>query len=124
MGFCQDRSYMTVWSVEPSATGKTTKVRLSSSKKNKQTGEYEQDFSGYCTFIGDANTRAATLREKDRIRLKECDVETRYDKTAKREYVNFKVFSFELAGAPQKSPEAQTAAEPAPPAVDDDEIPF
>ena len=128
MGFCQDKSYMTVWSIEPSATGRTTKVRLSSSKKNRQTGEYEQDFNGFCTFIGDANAKAASLKEKDRIKLKECDVETRYDKESKREYVNYKVFSFEMAGTyPQQgngTQKATAAADPTPTAVDDDEIPF
>ena len=57
MGFRQG-GYMTVWSAEPSKSGSTTRVRLSSSRKNKKTDEYEQDFSGFCTFIGQAHEMA------------------------------------------------------------------
>lgn len=96
MGFRQG-GYMTVWSAEPSKTGNTTRVRLSSSRKNKKTDEYEQDFSGFCTFIGDAHEAAKYLKEKDRIKILECDVGTTYDKEKKMEYVNYKVFGFEMA---------------------------
>lgn len=97
MGFGNNH-YASVWSVEPGHTGNITRVRLSTSRKNKQTGEYEQDFSGYCTFIGEANKLAAGLKPKDRIRLLECDVSTKYDKVKKAEYVDYKVFGFEMAG--------------------------
>ena len=100
MGFRQN-GYMTVWSTEPSSTGTTTKVRLSSSRKNKQTDQYEQDFSGFCTFIGQAHQDAAHLKPKDRIKILECDVGTFYDKEKKREYVNYKVFSFTMADGSQ-----------------------
>lgn len=96
MGFRQD-GFMTVWSVEPSKSGNTTKVRLSSSRKNKSTDEWEQDFSGFCTFIGDAHKAAAKLKERDRIKILECDVGTTYNKEKKAEYVNYKVFGFEMA---------------------------
>lgn len=96
MGFRQN-GFMTVWSVEPSKSGNTTRVRLSSSRKNKQTGEYEQDFSGFCTFIGHAHNAANKLHERDRIKILECDVGTTYDKEKKVEYVNYKVFDFEPA---------------------------
>ena len=96
MGFRQG-GFMTVWSSEPSKTGGTTRVRLSSSRKNKKTEEYEQDFSGFCTFIGQAHDMAANLKEKDRIKILECDVGTTYDKDKKVEYVNYKVFKFEMA---------------------------
>ena len=88
---------MTVWSTELSPKGNTTKVRLSSSRKNKITGEYEQDFSGFCTFIGNAHTKASQLKPKDRIRIGECDVSTSYNKETKKEYVNYAVFDFEMA---------------------------
>jgi len=97
MGFRQG-GYCSVWSVEPGRTGNITKVRLSSSRKNKQTDEYEQDFSGFCTFIGKANEKARGLKEKDRIKILECDVSTNYDKEKKKEYVNYKVFDFEMSG--------------------------
>lgn len=88
---------MTVWSVEPGRSGNTTKVRLSASRKNKKTDEYEQDFSGFCTFIGKAHENASALRERDRIKVLECDVSTTYDREKKAEYITYKVFDFEMA---------------------------
>ena len=129
MGFRQG-GYMTVWSAEPSKSGNTTRVRLSSSRKNKKTDEYEQDFSGFCTFIGQAHEMASHLKEKDRIKILECDVGTTYDKEKKVEYVNYKVFSFEMADG--STPTANTAT-PAPKKkaalaeegeVDEDDLPF
>ncbi|MGN1156971.1 MAG: hypothetical protein ACI4TK_12405 [Agathobacter sp.] len=95
MGF-RPNAWATVWSVEPSATGSSTKVRLSTSKKNKS-GEYEQDFSGFCLFIGQAHTDAAKLAEKDRIKIGECEVTTSYDKEKGKEYINYKVYNFETS---------------------------
>lgn len=92
MGF-RTNAWATVWSVEPSAKGSSTKVRLSTSRKNKD-GGYEQDFSGFCLFIGKAHVGAANLVEKDRIKLGDCEVTTMYDKTKSKEYVNYKVYEF------------------------------
>ena len=93
MGF-RTGAYATCWSVEP-GKGSFTKVRLSVSKKNRETGAYDQDFSGFCTFIGNAHAAAATLKERDRIKLGDVDVSSTFDKERGREYINFKVFSFE-----------------------------
>lgn len=115
MGFRQN-GYMMVWAVEPSKSGNTTKVRLSSSRKNKNTDKYEQDFSGFCTFIGDAHKAASHLKERDRIKILECDVGTTYDKENKREYVNYKVFSFEMAdggNSPSNAKQDNTGNKPA-----------
>lgn len=94
MGFRKD-GFATVWSVEQ-GKGKSMKVRISSSHKNKDTGEYEQDFSGFCIFIGNACVKAAGLKPKDRIRLGDVDVTTWYNKETKQERVTYKVFDFEL----------------------------
>lgn len=129
MGFRQG-GYMTVWSSEASKSGNTTRVRLSSSRKNKQTGDYEQDFSGFCTFIGPAHDMAKKLKEKDRIKILECDVGTTYDKEKKVEYVNYKVFSFEMADgstptAPAAAPVTKKKAALAEEGeVEEDDIPF
>lgn len=129
MGFRQG-GYMTVWSAEPSKSGNTTRVRLSSSRKNKKTDEYEQDFSGFCTFIGQAHEMAAHLKEKDRIKILECDVGTTYDKEKKVEYVNYKVFTFEMADGstpaagnttPATKKKAALAEEGE---IDEDDLPF
>lgn len=88
-------SFATVWSVEPGPSGKYTKVRLSISRKNRDTNEYEEEFSGFVMFIGEANAKAGRLKERDRIKLKDVDVTRRYDKEKQKEYYNFKCFSFE-----------------------------
>ncbi len=122
---------MTVWYVEHGKFGNTTKVRLSESHKNKKTDVYEQDFSGFCTFIGQAHEMASKLKEKDRIKILECDVGTTYDKEKRVEYVNYKVFNFELLGnnsansqvsssfGQSKNSESLTDGE-----VDEDSLPF
>ena len=100
MGF-RPNAWATVWSIEPSAKGSSTKVRLSTSKKNKD-GDYEQDFSGFCLFVGNAHTNAAKLSEKDRIKIGECEVTTFFDKEKNKEYVNFKVYNFETSDGASK----------------------
>ena len=96
MGF-RTGAYAKCWSVEPK-TDSITRLRISVSKKNKSTGEYEQDFSGFATVFGSAAAKkAAALKEGDRIKLGDVDVSTTYDKERNKEYINYKIFSFELS---------------------------
>lgn len=96
MGFRKD-AYATVWSTEP-VSDVQTKARISISRKDRQTGEYVTDFSGFVSFFGTAAAkRAAGLKERDRIKLGDVDVSNRYDKEKNQTFTNYKVFSFELA---------------------------
>ena len=72
---------------------------MSISKKNKQTNQYETDFSGFVRFIGTAHQRANTLKEKDRIKIGDCEVTNSYNKEKNVTYTNFAVFSFEDANS-------------------------
>lgn len=123
MGF-RNGAFASVWSVEP-GKGNFTKVRLSISRKNKD-GQYEQDFAGYCTFISQAHAKAARLKEKDRIKLGDVDVSNSYDKDKQKEYVNFKVFDFEMADAVDSAKPAggQVASNPIEGENDEGEPPF
>lgn len=94
MGF-RSGAFAKVWSVEDK--GSFVKVRLSVSRKNKDTDQYEQTFSGFCSFVGNAKPGAQKLHEGDRIKLGDVDVTTTYNKDTKKEYTNFTVFSFEGA---------------------------
>lgn len=94
MGF-RTGAYAKVWDVMP-MSDTCTKLRISISRKNKQTGEYEQDFTGFVLCIGTAAAQKAVyLPEGARIKLGDCDVSTKYDAEKKMNYTNFKVFSFD-----------------------------
>ena len=96
MGFRQG-SFATIWQIEP-VKDTITKAKITTSKKNKNTGEYETDFSGFVTFLGTAvASKAAKLKEKNRIKLGEVDVTRKWDKEKQKEYINFNVFAFEMA---------------------------
>ena len=96
MGFRQG-NFATIWQIEP-VKDTITKAKITTSKKNKNTGEYETDFSGFVTFLGTAvASKAAKLKEKNRIKLGEVDVTRKWDKEKQKEYINFNVFAFEMA---------------------------
>lgn len=93
MGFRKD-TWATVWEIKP-VSDTFCRGRISISRKNRQTGEYEVEFSGYVAFIGTAcAAKAAKLKERDRVRIGDVDVTTQYVKESNTTYTNFKVFSF------------------------------
>lgn len=121
MGFRKD-SYATVWEVNP-ISDLVTKARISISRKNKQSGEYEQDFGGFVKFIGTAAAKkAAQLKEKDRIKLGDVDVSNFYDREKKVEYTDFKVFSFDMAD--DTPSQRQSGIDAIEEGADDDGLPF
>lgn len=97
MGFRKD-SYATVWEVKK-GNGNYTDVRLSTSRKNKQTDAYETDFSGFVRFVGTAHQNAGNLKERDRIKIGDCEVTNSYNKEKNVTYTNYAVFSFENANS-------------------------
>ena len=110
MGFRKD-SYATVWEVKK-GNGNYSDVRLSTSRKNKQTDEYVTDFSGFVRFVGTAHQNAGSLKEKDRIKIGDCEVTNSYDKEKKVTYTNYAVFSFEMANGGQQNTAQQTQKQP------------
>ena len=125
MSFRQN-AFATIWSVEP-VRDTITKAKITTSKKNKSTGEYETDFSGFVTFLGTATaSKAAKLKEKDRIKLGDVDVTRKWDKEKQKEYINFNVFSFEMVDSKTaSSPPAVTNTEPVDSGeVETDDLPF
>ena len=117
MGFRKD-SYAKVWSVEL-ISDTLTKCRISISRKDRNTGEYVQDFGGFVTFIGSAAAqKAAKLHEGDRIKLKDVDVSNVYVKEKNTTYTNFKVFSFET----QDEMDAASGAATSQRTVDDGQV--
>ncbi len=96
MGFRQG-AFATVWDVEQKSD-RWTKIRVSISRKNKDTDEYEEEFSGFIDCIGSACApKAAKLQKRDRIKLGSVDVTTSYNKERGVTYTNFKMMSFDRA---------------------------
>lgn len=94
MGF-RNGAYAKVWSVEDK--GKTKNVRLSISHKVKgEENKYEQDFSGFCMFIGQSAQKAATLKMGDNIKLNNVEVTTWYNKETSVQRVTYKVWDFDI----------------------------
>lgn len=117
-----------MWEVEP-VSDVNTKARISISYKNKQTGEYETDFSGSVNFFGTATAKkAAGLKEKDRIKLVSVDLSNKYDREKKITYYSPKIFSFETQD--EINGDTTKPEEPAPKKpvddgeVDDSRLPF
>lgn len=122
MGF-RSGAWLKIWEVTPG--DKSTKVRGSISKKNKQSGQYEQDWSGFATLAGTAHRDAGKLKVNDTIKIGECDVTSRYDKEKKKEYINFSIYSFETnEQQSNNSTPADNTAPAAPADETDDEDPF
>lgn len=102
MGF-REGAFATIWEI--TNQGDTfSKVRMSTSRKDKKTDEYVTDFSGFVSLIGEAHKKlrlvedALAQEERCRIKLGACDTSNRYDKEAEREYTNFTLFDFEMSG--------------------------
>lgn len=126
MGF-RTGAFAKVWKVEP-YSDTSTKLRISISRKNKNTGEYEQEFSGFVNAIGTAAAKkAACLKEGSNIKLGDVDVTTKYDADKKITYTNYKVFTFEVDGE-TTAPAKKATTEPQPVVdsgeLDDSRLPF
>lgn len=94
----KDLSYGTLctfWKVQRVAdNGKTCDVQISVSKKNKQSGEYETDFSGFVKFCGENLVKfAQSLQEKDKIDIESFELTNKYDKEKRITYYNVSVFA-------------------------------
>ena len=110
-------SYATVWGVNTDDNGRV-KVDMSTSRKNRETGQYETDFSSrFVHFVSDAKGITSDLQRGDRIRIDECGVSNGYNKETQKGYTNFFVFKAEKVESRTSRPDSE--AMPA-----DDDAPF
>ena len=94
MGF-RNGSFAKVWEIKPISDRKTD-LRISISYKDKQTGEYIDDFSGFVSCCGSIPaSKAARLKIGDRIKLGDVDVSRVYNKEKQTSFETFKVLSFD-----------------------------
>ena len=115
MGF-HTGAYATVWEITETGS-KFYKIRISTSRKDKESDEYVTDFNGFVSMVGDANKNINLISDalegggRCRIKIGSCDVSNRYDKEAGREYTNFAMFDFEMADGSKDS--GKSAGKPA-----------
>lgn len=125
MGF-HTGCWLKIWEIKK--TEKNTLIRVSASRKNKTTNQFEDDFTGYIRLAGKAAEMAEELREGDRIKTGFCDVTTHYDKENKKSYVNYAILEIEELhhkedrNAPP-SPSTEAVNEPST-EEDEGELPF
>lgn len=119
-------AFAKVWELKTSDRGNYTDARISTSRKRKDTGEYEQDFGGYVRMIGEAHQMAAGLKSGDTIRLGDVSATQTYNRETGKTYTNFQVFTFEVPEPlpqrtqvrPQYDPSAEIAN------ATEEELPF
>ena len=87
-------SYAKVWEIKR-LQDKYADMRISTSHKN-ESGDYEQDFSGFVRLVGKARKDAEYVHENDTIKIVRCGVTNKYDKEKKVTYTNFTIFEIEV----------------------------
>lgn len=72
-------NYAHIWELEDK--GKYHEARMSTSRKNSQTGEYEQDWSSFgVRLVATAHEQAKNLDTSKNVRIGRCGVSNKYDK--------------------------------------------
>lgn len=97
MGF-RNNAFATVWKKierETKTGGTMTQINITTQKKGKD-GKYTKDFSGFASLFGKADEKVADLKEKDVIKILECEVNTNYVKATGKNYTNFVIYDFEI----------------------------
>lgn len=95
MGFYKD-NIGTIWSIEDK--GKFSTAHITCARKDKDTGEFKQEFNGFVTLSGTAYEKGKTLQiPKDKgviIRFGNGNVITNYVAEKNTTYTNYKLYSF------------------------------
>lgn len=105
MGF-RTGAYATVWRTRETNSDKVTKAQVSTNRKNRQTGEFERDFSQWVKMIGAANDKVKKLGERARIKILECEALAEYNKEKETTYYEFIIYDFEEVESGTKTPNA------------------
>ncbi len=96
MGF-RTGSYAKIWSIEEQ--GNRLNAKISISRKNKETGGYEQTFGGYVRVYGDAVSVFKNCGEGGRVKLGDIDVTNRYNAEKKVTNTYYHVYTAETVEA-------------------------
>lgn len=115
MGF-RNNSYATFWGPLETSQSGALSARISISYRSQRTGNFEQSFGGYVRFSGGAAEKAKSLKERDRIKILECDVTNHYDPQTKKLSWSPIIFDFEVLDASGRPAHNSAPAKSAPPA--------
>ena len=93
MGFGQGK-YAKIWKVENK--GNYHVAEMSTSKKNKETDQYETDWNyKFVRLIGTAHQQVDKLDLSKSVKVGACEVTHSYDKEKNITYTNYAIFAFE-----------------------------
>lgn len=104
-------SYATVWETRPvkNAEGNeyAIEARISTSRKNKKTEQYETDFNQWVRFVGNAYDVMKNIvpGNTSRVKIGSCGSKTEYNKEKERTYYSFLVFDCENVSRENKEKE-------------------
>ena len=100
-----NNNYAKVWKIFPKEKKdqRFTDVQLSTSRKDRKTGQYTTDFSDYVRMIGDAEEKAAELEAMDRIKLTKVGVSNSFNKEQQKRYYQFICFDFDFDNEQKKA---------------------
>lgn len=119
-------AYAHIWQLENK--GKYHVARMSTSRKNKETDQYETDWTdSFVRLIGQAHEQADKIDISKNVRIGSCEVTNKYDKETGKTYTNYAIFGFENAQdsavKKQNKPNADEFMK-IPEDSDDDGLPF
>lgn len=129
MGFGQGK-FGHIWKLENK--GNYHVAEMSTSKKNKETEQYETDWTNkFVRLVGTAHQQADSLDISKNIKIGACEVTNKYDKEKNTTYTNYVIFGFEdvNGGNGQTARPAPSSAIASgfmniPDGVEDDALPF
>lgn len=126
MGFSAGK-FAHIWKLENK--GNYHVAQMSTSKKNKETDQYETDWqNNFVRLVGTAHTQADNLDISKNVKIGSCEVTNKYDKEKNTTYTNYVIFSFEDVNS--NSSKTTAASKPKDtsfndvPDGDDEELPF
>ena len=126
MGFRQN-AFAHIWKLENK--GNYHVAQMSTSKKNKETDQYETDWqNNFVRLVGTAHTQADSLDISKNVKIGSCEVTNKYDKEKNTTYTNYVIFSFEDINSNGSKPAAASKPKDTSfndvPDGDDEELPF
>lgn len=110
-------AYATIW--EARNNNGTVSVNLSTSRKDKSTGNYVTDWSGWMRVYADQDAMLQ-LPRKTRIVIDEFSVSNRYDKEAHQTNTYYSLFKYHLLDTPPRDDTSVAAAS----VSTDEDLPF